>query len=560
MRSTPAKLAFTLLEMLVAVAAVSLIAVGLAAIFEATGRTVTGGRRVSAFQAYAALVERQMRDDFGAMTRDGVLLIRNELANGGADVEVFEGDTQPRPRRVDELLFFRRGEFATAREPIYPGFTAEARAARIYYGHGRRRFETGSDTGTYARPPVSDQNNDEPNGRLGFAAPGNPNRYAVDWTLLRQQTLLTPPRAAAFEVPFPVPALLSLQPIADNDVQVALQPASSSAFLTISGLEPCVFNAGLAIRGNEGRPRAASGLVDAATTDLAEIRSLITSGVSSDSRMNDNGTPGDPDDDFQEVLYLAPTQLNCAELGNLSINTFANALPIQQAWMFDLLPARSQEVYWTGGWGVPPLGDFSATALPQTQRTRVRYEPAAPDYMGVLIEPGLTDIERVYRRADQSMLPASNLVPNCVEFIVEWTFGNTDPATGEVIWHGMERLVNGVPVADRYEPQTPFVADDPVLKVVRYRRPNGTPSGQVLQIGVSEALIHGPDTVPATPDALTSFFGFTDPTFIPQGDDPGLPWAWPEMVRVTMTLADPRTPASQETFQFVLETPGTPEP
>ncbi len=561
MKQRTRSLAFTLLEMLVAVAAVSLVAVGLAAIFESAGRTVTGGRRVSTFQAYAALVERQMREDFASMTREGVLLIRNELANNGVSVDLYDGDPSARPRRVDELLFFRTGDFSTAREPIYPGFVARAHAARVYYGHGRQRFDTGGVNSVYARPTPSDRNDNEPNGRLGFPAAGNPNRYAVDWTLLRQATLLTPPRTAAFTIPNPMPPLLALQPLADHDVQVSLQPASSSVFLSVSALAPCSFNAGQAIRGSEGRPQSASGIIDLATTDLAEIRTLITTGVSAESRMNDNGTPGDPSDDFPEVLYLAPTQLNCQKLSTLDTNKFSNALPIVQSWMLDLLPARSQEIFWTGGWGTPPNGSFSASVLPHVQRSRVRYEPAAPDYLGVMMQGSYTDLERVYRRADQAMLAASNLVPHCTEFIVEWTFGNTDPGNGgEVIWHGMRRLVNNQPVADRYEPDTPYSILDPVLKTVRYREPDGTPGGKMVQYVVTEDLIHGPTNIPNTPDAVTSFFGYTDPTFVPKDGAPGLAWAWPTMVRVTMTLADPKSPGSQETFQFVFETPGTPEP
>src|SRR5690606_34179786 len=119
---------FTLVELLVAVGAVALIAVGLAAVFGSVGDTVTGGRSVSGFTAYASLLERQLRDDIAKMSRDGFLVIVNQEAEGGAEIELYPGQPQARggrvlshqqrPRRIDEMLFFRTGEFVSGREPL----------------------------------------------------------------------------------------------------------------------------------------------------------------------------------------------------------------------------------------------------------------------------------------------------------------------------------------------------------------------------------------------------------------------------------------------------------
>ena len=49
---------FTLVEVLIAVGAVSLIAIGLARVFSATGETVRAGRRLSNLNEYASLIER----------------------------------------------------------------------------------------------------------------------------------------------------------------------------------------------------------------------------------------------------------------------------------------------------------------------------------------------------------------------------------------------------------------------------------------------------------------------------------------------------------------------
>ena len=47
---------------------------------------------------------------------------------------------------------------------------------------------------------------------------------------------------------------------------------------------------------------------------------------------------------------------------------------------------------------------------------------------------------------------------------------------------------------------------------------------------------------------LTSYFGWTDPTWVRPSDRSGytnnslqtVPWAWPKLIRVTVTLSDPR--------------------
>src|SRR5262252_2906544 len=73
---------FTLMEIVVAVGAVALVAVGLASIFDTVGKTVTGGKRASNLNTYAGLLEAQLRADFAAMTRDGFLVIRQQWVDG----------------------------------------------------------------------------------------------------------------------------------------------------------------------------------------------------------------------------------------------------------------------------------------------------------------------------------------------------------------------------------------------------------------------------------------------------------------------------------------------
>ena len=165
------------------------------------------------------LIEQQLRADISAMTRDGFLVIRNEYADGDGNgtinvppvgqtnadcVFLYEGDEKQRLRRIDELMFFAKGKFASARTALDPQYLAESDAARIYYGHGQRgRVPTTpfNATDRYNQPELdgtlatTGQEYDS-NARLGYDYPENPNKFASEWTLLRHVTLLSPPRTA----------------------------------------------------------------------------------------------------------------------------------------------------------------------------------------------------------------------------------------------------------------------------------------------------------------------------------------------------------------------------
>jgi prepilin-type N-terminal cleavage/methylation domain-containing protein len=56
----PSHSGFTLLETLVAIAAVVVVAAGLAAVFDSIGKTVAAGRRVSRVNEYGRLLEQQL--------------------------------------------------------------------------------------------------------------------------------------------------------------------------------------------------------------------------------------------------------------------------------------------------------------------------------------------------------------------------------------------------------------------------------------------------------------------------------------------------------------------
>ncbi|MEM9065094.1 MAG: prepilin-type N-terminal cleavage/methylation domain-containing protein [Planctomycetota bacterium] len=282
---------FTLTEILVAVAAVSVLTVAVAQIFQTVGNTVDRGRAVSRFNQTATRLEAQMRADLERMSADGFIVIRHALigsngqelmprdvrptlqsilsnpnGQGQVYVERAPEDPDPRPRRADELLFFAEGEFTSARPPLVPGLAPTASAARIYYGHGVREpaelLENASTDDVLPLPQVNDDWLVVSSGRYRTAAyrlggntsepPGSrgPNEYASDWTLLRHVTLMAGPNPTDF-----IPAIanrafnevdvsenvINLAPpgesiAKDRTFQLGGQPAASSVFGSIGQL------------------------------------------------------------------------------------------------------------------------------------------------------------------------------------------------------------------------------------------------------------------------------------------------------------------------------------
>lgn len=611
-----ARRAFTLIELMVAVGAVALIAVGLAAVFASVGDTVTGGRSVSGFTAYASLMERQLRDDIAKMSRDGFLLIvnqeaRNDRPAGDRDVGLYPGQApaQQRPRRVDEMVFFRKGDFTSGREPLGPGYTARGNSAMIYYGHGTRQPVDENVTSTYVRPRADDTYPGllEPVSLGGGSMGGvpNPNRYASEWGLLRLQLALAGDAGSQRDLPriLGIPAQPpGLDPLEDSDVQVGAQPAARSLFRTLDQVPlPPAAGGPPTVRASLSEnqdPRLISGLVDVVTSDLDEIRRSIIS-----TPVDIGAGPG-----YQfETPADEPTDLAMVEHRGV-VAPFA----VQQAWMLDALPAPSPGFRAAAGKSWSPPNPYPPDWEPYQGDVRVRYEPAPPAYLEPMKLPAGRTLERAVRLADQMALTSPLLVPRCSEFIVEWSFGKVHE-DGSLIWHGMRREVdldgNGTPERHAARPyrQTPYTGSlllpedpanlDPTF-LMPYRALESAPAGidpfasehdLYGSYPVSDQLIHGFEnsgdewTFDQGREVLVSFFGYMDPTFnpvapgqpvglgssLPSGFPAGaalpsaadfLPWAWPELIRVTVSLADPADPAVEQTFQFVFEAPGNPAP
>lgn len=561
---------FSLVEMLVAVAALSLIAIGLAQIFSATATTLRVGRRVSHLNEYAAMIERQLRRDVAAMTDNGFLLIRHRLADDGSPIASSSlSDQNARQRRVDELVFFQEGSFTSARAPVNPDRQATGAAARIYFGHGLRWDES---TPEFRQAPRIDRprgtvaNDPVPAPAFGRAGP---NQFAGDWILLRHVLVLSGSQSVARKSPLTTGA----DTFPDSAIQVGWQPAVSSLFVFEAESSPDTLPpASTLVRGGPvGYPVLASGVVDVATTDLSRIRATINDALP--ARLDRAGSFLQVlQRDLQEDQPILGAQVDGVAFewsppnfaGTLSNPDYRAAVRRMQAWMVEALPANS---------------DLQAS---NGQERRMRAEPVPPDYLGTIGASGFQGQAfgdtQSWRRTDQTMLAASNFVPGCSEFVVEWSFGQVYPdddsdRRGQLIWHGMRRASADGGTVLPYLDQS--ISNNALQEAQRriVPIPPVSGSGNVFRHRVAPELIH---YVPAGADrnrTLYSCFGYVDP-FWPYHNAAGqdttdqnvraqimsqygqsIPWAWPKLLRITMTLADPNDPNLEQTYQFVLEVP-----
>lgn len=590
--------AFTLLEVLVALGAVALISIGLARIFGATSQTLRAGRRVSHFNDYARTLERIMREDFKRMTHRGFLVIGNEETE--QKIDRFRGDRFARKRRIDQVMFFTLGNYHTQRTPLYPGRVASGAEAQIWFGHGLRQ-EPG---GTIAVPALDDPNRDggatdsgeQPDRAPFFGQPG-PNEFASDWVLVRHVSVIAQPTGTA--PPYP-PGLgnPSSNEWPDNPLQIDLAPAQSSLFRNVARGTPAMLPSANEIARRSGgavaRPMISSGFVDVIYGNLSQFRSIIL-----DAQAIAPANPGivfdpsvDDNTDFYINSFNQPIAVDYAFQPDLTASGATSCYAMKQ-WMLQALPAEPRKQ--TRGSGSGPPAPTPYPSQTTDYGGRMRCEIAPPDYLGTLANSGNVYIrDQDYRRTDQVMLASSSFAPHCTEFIVEWSFGETylggaspdpflngtdDPRENQIIWHGLERyqqtdfdssgrLDNNDLIAAPYYGKTGPAAPagaptgvpiDGHIQTVKLTDGN-TGLWRVKPQVVQEPVDAQGMPAPQNGEPFYSIFGYVDPTFpgpttaLPTAPDT-IPCAWPRLIRVTMTLADPADPSFEQTYQFIFQVP-----
>jgi prepilin-type N-terminal cleavage/methylation domain-containing protein len=498
---------FTLIETIVAVTAVALVAVGLASIFDAVGKTVKGGKRVSLLNQYATLVENQMRSDFSRMTRDGFMLIRHEWADGDADgrfdpaddaLPLHPEDDAPRPRRVDQILFFANGRFETARQPVDPNVRVTSDTAMIYYGHGQKRRVDG---GRFLRPDVDDDNANVLESRLGHAPSGesagaNPNYHPADWSLIRHATMLVKPSSsginrAPIDLRFGAETLPP-ERLRDYDYQIGLQPAARSVFRALNRFYPRQENGSLpavnrSFRPTVARSRLASGLVDIAATDLREIRATVEGLVGGRDYLPEELFDPSSSEQVQVESLFVPWEW--VEPNTGPVPGTPTALDMMHVWM--------QQAFPTQGASGPAFGSTDAEARladPWGVRMRVESEPIG--LLESLRQPTTAEsaLELAVERLDKIMLAGNTFLPRCSEFIVEWSFGLVDPNTNRTIWYGPESRDAGGRWVSRAYPNV--LGEDPA-------QPTPPPQSLVIEVARLQGWIlvdDCPRPAPPQPD------------------------------------------------------------
>jgi len=378
---------FTVMEVILAVSAFMLLATVLLSILRIIDRTRVAGQTLSTRTSVSALLEQRLRQDFDRMSRDGFLLVRNQLT--AQPVSLSEGVANRR-RRIDEIMFFSSAPATTLRASLDARRTAQGPQAAIYIGHGLPR-------GTEAAA-LDDENTTAPT----FGTVG-PSRFAKDWVLARLPLTLSAALNPATTV-----TRGGLQPSnareLDSPIQVALQPAAPSIFRSIN----------LSARGNprvlEGLrgfdvPQIASGTVDVVSTDLSAItQQLLAETVRSI---------------YAQAMAPVWPPLTAASVPTDPLNP-----PLVQA---------ERDVM-----------ELMADALPADSAAgrRMRVERESPPI--AINRPSDARVDQS-QRDDATMVTTTAMLPGVSEFIVEWSYGATygtgGPAelAGQTIWHGLPR-------------------------------------------------------------------------------------------------------------------------
>ncbi|MEE2908218.1 MAG: hypothetical protein VX527_10370, partial [Planctomycetota bacterium] len=163
-RRGPARRAFTLTEVLVAVGVLLVIVLVTGRIFKITTDVTSAGEATIDIMQEAAAIEKRIREDVARMTHNGFLVIHSVGVPNDINIQSWDGQGQIGPQppllnptlavdatlRCDQLVFFKEtaeaaqgwNDFASVGNlPAYPN--AQSVHSMVYYGHGIQLPELG---------------------------------------------------------------------------------------------------------------------------------------------------------------------------------------------------------------------------------------------------------------------------------------------------------------------------------------------------------------------------------------------------------------------------------
>lgn len=135
------RVAFTLIELMVAVVVLLAVMVAVGRIFSTTSDISSSGKAIAETLQQGIAIEQQLRDDIANITKDGFLGIRSvALPNNAKGNYFLIDDSLPADAiiRCDQLLFFTDGIATPMLNTGSTDFAGQGLATRVYYGHGVR--------------------------------------------------------------------------------------------------------------------------------------------------------------------------------------------------------------------------------------------------------------------------------------------------------------------------------------------------------------------------------------------------------------------------------------
>jgi type II secretory pathway pseudopilin PulG len=432
---TRALRAFTIVELLVAVAVLVVVVVATARIFSAASKVSSIAEANADLIQTANAIEQQIRADFANLPKNGFMVIQQVEVNafGQGQSPVVDPSLGATEIRADQVAFFTRGvrtttQYTGSQESSSVGnvastWTAESAVARVYYGHGVVAPTLPVNTGPFSYE--------------------NSNATPVPWKSGRVELERWPDGAAQGVGNLP-PVIASNWPL----VRLATLMGTDGAPTTLDG-------AGEAT--NTTAPRYGSGQTNASvslfTNRNIRLGPLATKYPNTYAPLWTTGRVDvikwQPDDLFSQMAYQPDAQQSVQGIPFVFDN-------LSNPWSGP--SSRLRMIQTVANWAAP------ATAASPSNGANALY----------LSYPRVEKVAPSSSKADQ-MLSAPILAANCSSFKVEWTWGNGvgqsfggfasggTPTGGEGVgmvvlsgaaqpWFGLDALAASGPAASSVRP------------------------------------------------------------------------------------------------------------